>query len=299
MACLDILIRGQYLPTWQHGVRLDAIAVEGGGPVATALAAAQRLGAKTGFIGTCGNDRLGAIKLQTLADFGVDTSKVIHRDNPENQVVLVAVQSITGERIFSGSHVESVPLRISELDKDYVLQAKFLHLDGYHAAAANQAAMWMKDAGKQVMLDGSATSGPISEDMKTLVSLSDYVICGKGFGLALTGEHDLFKAGKAIMKMGPGVVVQTEGRDGSYTVSADGSFHTPAFDVPVVDTTGAGDVYHGAFLVGLLLGWKLPDVVLFSTAVSAIKCMQLSGRRGIPTFEQTMQFLKVRGIVLD
>jgi sugar/nucleoside kinase (ribokinase family) len=73
-------------------------------------------------------------------------------------------------------------------------------------------------------------------------------------------------------------------------------FHVPAFEVAVVDTTGAGDVFHGAYLAGLLQGWDLRQVTLFSTAVSAIKCTQLSGRRGIPCFEESMEFLRKRGL---
>ncbi len=299
MACLDILIHGQHLPTWQHGAHLESIAIEGGGPVATALVTAQRLGVQTGFLGTYGNDRLGKIKLQTLVENNVDVSRVVKKENPENQVVLVAVNSDTGERIFSGTHIGSEPLSVCELDKDYILQADFLHLDGYHANAAHQAAVWMKQACKKVMLDGSATSGPVSQDMQALIPLANYVICGKGFGQAVTGESELYQAGKAIVKMGPSVVVQTEGQDGSYTVTGDQVFHTPAFEVNVVDTTGAGDVFHGAFLVGLLHGWKLASVVLFSTAVAAIKCTQLSGRRGIPTFEPAMEFLSARGVRLE
>jgi ribokinase len=261
MACLDILIRGEKLPTWQAGARLDGLAIEGGGPVATALVAAQRLGISTGFIGTYGNDRLGAIKLQTLVENEVDTSQAVQRQNPENQVVLVAVHAKTGERIFSGFHRPSQPLEPTELDRRYITQAEILQ-------------------------------------MRELVSLVDYVICGTGFGPALTGKHDLWKAGEAILQMGPSVVVQTEGKKGSYTLTANEVFHTPAFEVDVVDTTGAGDVFHGAFLVGLLHQWSLEEIVLFSTAVAAIKCTQLSGRRGIPTFNQTLEFITSHGIEL-
>jgi len=98
-----------------------------------------------------------------------------------------------------------------------------------------------------------------------------------------------------MMALGPQIVVQTEGRDGSYTLTAREHFHTPAFDVEVVDTTGAGDVFHGAYLVGLLRGWDLPMVAAFATAVAAIKCTQLGGRKGIPTSDQTIAFLKKRG----
>ncbi len=299
MACLDILIRLKDMPTWERGARLDAMAIEGGGPVATALVAAARLGVPTGFVGTYGSDRLGQIKLQTLLEHGLDVSHAIQRPGPDDQVVLVHVHAKTGERVFSGTHYEPRrPLTPDELDREYLTAADYLHLDGMHADAALVAARWMHEAGKTVMLDGSATRGPVSEKMRALVGAADILICGTGFGPALTGLSDLWDAGTAILEMGPRIVVQTEGKDGSYTVTRDERFHVPAFDVDVVDTTGAGDVFHGAYLVGLLHGWDLRTTTVFSTAVSALKCTQLSGRRGIPTYEETLAFLRQRGVFI-
>ena len=88
--------------------------------------------------------------------------------------------------------------------------------------------------------------------------------------------------------MGPRIVVQTEGANGSYTVTRDERFHVPAFKVPVIDTTGAGDVFHGAYIVGMTHGWALRQVAQFATAVSAIKCTGLGGRGPIPSFDQVI-----------
>lgn len=298
LACLDILIRTEQLPTWDGGVSLSALAVEGGGPVATAVVAAQRLGVSSGFIGAFGNDRLGAIKLQTLLENGVDVSRSVFRDL-ESQVVLVCVHEKTGERIFSGVHGLSSQLDCAELDKDYITQAEFLHLDGFHAQAAIQAAKWMKSAGKKVMLDGSATRGPISPEMIELVNLANFLICGHGFGPALTGKDDVWEAGREIHTLGPEVVIQTEGNHGCYVVTRGDHFHIPAFEVPVIDTTGAGDVFHGAFMVGLLRGWDVRTTTIFSSAVAAMKCRQISGRKGIPAFDEVINFLQVRGYNLS
>jgi sugar/nucleoside kinase (ribokinase family) len=217
------------------------------------------------------------------------------------------VHAETGERIFAGfEHSRRMPLAVEELDRAYITSAEFLHLDGYHSDAALQAARWMHAAGKRVMLDGSATRGPMRPQMRALVAEADVLICGEGFGPALTEQpfdptpENLYQIGERILDLGPEVVVQTQGVGGSYTVARAASgaiqFHVPAFEIDVVDTTGAGDVFHGAFLVGLLRGWDLRTVATFSSAVSAIKCTQLSGRRGIPSFEQTIAFLRDRNI---
>ena len=296
MACLDLLVRMKDMPTWERGTRLYGVGIEGGGPVATAMAAASKLGAPSGFVGTYGSDRLGAIKMQTLAEYQVDTSRCKQRPIPENQVVLVTVHAGNGERVFSGTGSWGTgELRVDELEREYITSADFLHLDGYHADAALQAARWMKAAGKRVMLDGSATSGPISDSMRLLVEQADILICGTGFGPALSGCVDLWDAGEAILKLGPKVVVQTEGQRGSYTVTPGERFHTPAFEVDVLDTTGAGDVFHGAYLVAMLRGFDAHQAARFSTAVSAIKCTRLGGRSGIPSFEEALRFLAERG----
>jgi sugar/nucleoside kinase (ribokinase family) len=150
----------------------------------------------------------------------------------------------------------------------------------------------MRAASKPVLLDAAKTSSECVEpDMRELVGLSSVVICGSGFSRALTGIEDVYKAGEAVLRMGPGIFVETRGEDGAYTVTASDRFHTPAFTVPVVDTTGAGDVFHGAYLIGLLRGWDLRQTALFATAVAGLKCMRLGGRSGIPNYQEVVQFL--------
>ena len=134
--------------------------------------------------------------------------------------------------------------------------------------------------------------------MAALVELTDVLISGAGFVQALTGISDTLTAGAAALRFGPRLIVQTEGAGGSYTVAAHERFHTPAFAAPVVDTTGAGDVFHGAYIVGLLHGWDLRGIAQFATAVAAIKCAKLGGRAGIPSLAETQAFLKTRGVAL-
>ena len=296
MAVLDILIRLKEMPNWQQGGRLSAVAIEGGGPVATAMVAVSRLGMRAGFVGVCGSDRAGDIKMQTLVENDLDVRRVVRRSDPEREVVLVCVHTDTGERVFVGpEHGGYTPLTMKELDREYIVSAEYLHLDGHHAEAALQAARWMHEEGKTVVLDGSSTRAPVPPQMRALVEACDILICGSGFGPALTGHKDLWAVGESILEMGPRIVVQTEGKDGSYTVTPEERFHTPSFDVEVIDTTGAGDVFHGAYIVGQLRGWDPRRSALFATAVSAVKCTKLSGRAGIPNFDDTLAFLRQRG----
>ncbi len=235
--------------------------------------------------------------MHSFVENGVDLSQMVHRDAPDDQVFFVFVQAETGERVFGGYEgVGGSALKVGELDRTYITSAPYLHLDGFHHEAALQAAKWARGAGTYVVFDGHKTEGPVPERTRRLIEHVDVLICGSGFAQGLTGIQDAEEARQAVLEMGPRICVQTEGAEGSYTVTASESFHTPAFRVKVVDTTGAGDVFHGAFIVGLLHGWDLRQIAQFSTAVSAIKCTKLGGRVGIPRFEEVMAFLRERGI---
>jgi ribokinase len=232
--------------------------------------------------------------------FGVDLSRLVRRSGADDQVIVVCVNSETGERVFSGVQSDHrQPIRVEELDRDYITAAEYLHLEGFHGEAALQAAKWMREAGKTVVLDGGTTSRRVGEHHRRLIEYVDVLITGAGFARGLTGVEDIWEAGEAVLKMGPRIFVETVGEDGSYTVTVEERFHTPAFQVDVVDTTGAGDVFHGAYIVGLLNGWNVQQIAQFSTAVSAIKCAKLGGRSGIPRFEEVMAFLQERGIEFD
>jgi ribokinase len=297
MATLDVLLRLEDMPTWERGTRIHGFRLEGGGPVGTAMVAAARLDAKVGFIGTAGTDEAAEIKLRSMVEAGIDLSHLVRRPGTDDQVIVVYVHAETGERTFAGVRsTNRRPLSVDELDRGYITGAEYLHLEGFHGEAALQAAMWMKEAGKNVVLDGGQTRGRVGEHHRKLIEYVDVLITGSGFARGLTGVDDIWEAGEAILEMGPRIFVETVGKEGSYTVTADERFHTPAFQVDVIDTTGAGDVFHGAYIVGLLHGWSLRQIAQFSTAVSAIKCTKLGGRSGIPCFGEVMLFLRDRGL---
>lgn len=302
LTALDVLIRLTDMPTWEHRTPFCNFGFDGGGPAGTATVAMARLGAHAGFVGTAGNDQLGELKLQSMRSAGVDLSRMVYRDEPENQIVFVFVHAQTGERVFNTlENFRQSPLKIEELDKDYITSAQYLHLDGYHPEASLQAAKWMRAAGKKVVLDGSKTGGkPIRPHLLPLIQYVDILICGAGFVQSLTGIPDTREACAAALERGPSIVVQTEGEAGSYTVTREQQFHTPPFtNINVVDTTGAGDVFHGAYIVGLLKGWDLQTIATFCTAVSALECTRLGGRRAIPTYDEVIAFLAKQGIDLS
>lgn len=301
MTTLDILLRVGAMPTWERPGPVETAALDGGGPVGTACVAAARLGARVGFVGTVGTDEIARLKVDYLARYGVDASRLVVREGPESQVVVVYVDADSGERAFAGlREFGRGSLLAEELDLDYIGGCRFLHLDGFHYDAALTAARHVRARGGQVCIDCGQTDGrPLGEAARAMLAEVDILICGSGFGLSATGATDPQQAGREMLEMGLSIVVQTEGERGSTTTTRAGeAFHTPAFAVEALDTTGAGDVFHGAYLVGLLRGWELPLVAQFASAVAAIECTRLGGRKGIPSFEETKAFLAARGVAL-
>lgn len=301
LATLDVLLRVPRMATWDDPASVTSFGFDGGGMVGTACCAAARLGASVGFIGTAGDDLSAEMKLRSFVECGVDLSRLVIRPGPEPNVMVVYVDEATGERVFSPlTGFAKHEVRPDELDQDYITAARILHLDEFNRAAALQAARWMRETGGTVCIDCSRTSspGPVAPSLLELLSLTDVLISGSGFLHCLTGEADVRRAGRDALGLGPRIVVETDGANGSTTITAEGDFHTPAFAVPVADTTGAGDVFHGAYVVALLHGWDPHVSAQFATAVSAIKCTRLGGRVGIPTLADVETFLAERGITL-
>jgi sulfofructose kinase len=292
LATIDILMRLGEMPRWEQFNYLDDLKFEGGGPAGTALVAVSRLGVKAGFIGTAGDDPAGALKVETFTREGVDASRMVRRPFPEDQVALVFVHAESGERTFAAPRkFGREPVRPEELDRAYLTSAEILHLDGFHFEAAVQAARWVREAGKRVVLDAGKTTGALDPRLPELVRLSDVAICAAGVIEYLTGVADLSVGARQVLDMGPQVVVETRGEAGCHTFTRAEAFHTPAFRVSVVDTTGAGDVFHGAYAVGLLHGWDLRRVAALASAAAALKCIRLGGRSGIPTMWEVEDFL--------
>lgn len=299
LATLDVLVRLEDMPAWDAGTRLNAVRMDGGGPVATALVAAERLGVRTAFFGTAGGDDLADIKVRSLADEGVNLDNLQRYDGPERQVVVVFVRQSTGERVFAPLRdIHTDELRPQGIDRESITSARCLHLDGFSPGAARQAARWMKEAGKPVVFDGGQSAGEVSDGKRRLLEYVDILISGAGFAPAVTGRQDVWEAGIAALDAGPRVVVQTVGEDGACVTTPEGRFHVPAFPVEVTDTTGAGDVFHGAWIAAMLRGWDVHATAVFASAVAALACRHIGGRAGIPTFDEAVRLAGHHGYQL-
>jgi sulfofructose kinase len=284
---LDYLSIVDTYPPVDSKTEILRFAEEGGGPTATALVTLARLGAKTLFVGKVGNDARGKLIIEQLRREGVDISNVIFEENKTSQLSFVIVERQTGKRTIIYTRGSVSQLKPEELNRKMITSGRILHIDGHQMGASIAAAQWAREAGVKVILD----AGSNRPGTGILVELADCVVASKSFAIAFTSEVDIEKAARKLLRSEVEIAVITAGDKGGFCASDESAFAYPAFQVEVVDTTGAGDVFHGAFDYGILRGWNLGNVVRFASAVAALKCRELGGRSGIPSLEEVEQFL--------
>ena len=288
---LDYLGVVPHLPGLDEGLPMSAFSRQGGGPVAQALVTLARLGARVGFVGRVGDDEAGVIMRRDLLAEGVDVSRLQVESGASSAQCVILVHEPTGKRSICVHRGSAAAVPADGLDLDYLCAGRFLHLDGSSPDAALVAARAARAAGVRTCLDAGGPGPRLTE----LVGLTDVLIAGERFAMSVAADDDYRTGATRLLAMGPEIVVVTRGEHGAFTHMATDAFHTPAFEVPVVDTTGAGDVFHGAYLFGLLRGWDLPAVAEFASAAAALKCTQLGGRAGIPRLDAVLSFLGERG----
>ncbi len=294
ISTLDFLLRVPSLEKVTEGCRLIDFDKQGGGVVATAMVTLSRLGAKTGIITAVGNDEYGVEIIEGLKKEGVDTSHVKVLKNHRSITVFVLVDGKTGERRFLPLR-QIEDLELNEDDLRYIRSAKILHTDLAFPNASLKALKEAKHSNVLTSLDLGWWTIEVEEVFEDLIGYVDIFIPTKEVALKITNANNPLDAAKILLEMGPKVVGITMGSEGSLCITKDKIIIKEAFKVAVVDTTGAGDVYHGAFLYGLLKKWRLEDVVCFANAVAAMKCMKLGGRAGIPNLDMVEKFLKEKG----
>ncbi len=276
----------------QPDQKLDArvFSRQGGGPVATALCTLGHFGSKVSFIGKVGNDPEGKLIRSELERFNVGTSGMILDSFSRTPRAFIWVDHNTGARTVVLDRTEIADLETGELDEQLLKSCRYLHLDGREAKAAYHAAKIAKEAGAEIVLD----IGSPRETFKELLPLVDHLVVSKTFADKFTNKEE---PGQAVMKMlgmGFKTVVITLGKYGSVCATEGDFFQVDAYDVEVMDTTGAGDVFHGAYIYGLSKGWELREVVEFSSAAAAMKCVRIGGRLGIPSVDEVVQFMEVK-----
>lgn len=272
--------------------RLEKFVKLPGGQVATAMAACARLGWRARYVGRFGDDDYGAFGVESLERDGVDVAGVRRIRGVPSQFSFILVDG-SGDRTVMWDRDPALNMTARDVEPDLICSGRVLHVDCFETEPATAAARLARASGMATVIDVEAVRTGTVELLREI----DIIIAAEEFPARLTGYDDL---GRALAAMADefrqaAMVSVTLGARGSLTRIQGREIPMPAFKVPVVDTTGAGDVFRGAFIaawLGCERGAEVEDLLVYATAAAGLKCRALGAREGIPHAEEVDRFLR-------
>ena len=268
---------------------LDDFSFRDGGLVGTALVAVARLGGKACFAGKLGTSPMATRAVENLRKEGVDTSYVIETEGAEPIIAFVLSSSSDGQRnIFFTRQWAQFPMPWELPDKKWYQRASVLLIDYDSVDAGVEAAKVANQHGVPVVIDVEGDIGYTAEAL----ALSTYIIVSEDFARDYTHARDLRQMLESLRSRPEQTVIITRGENGCVGLTAEGAFELPAFKVDVVDTTGCGDVFHGAFALAISRNRPVMEAARFASAAAALCATKLGGREGIPTQKELELFMK-------
>jgi len=285
----DTLVLVPHFPAYAGKAPIEAEILSPGGQVASALVTAATLGLSVKYIGTVGDDERGRIQLASLREAGINLDDLEVRKDCPNQTAYIVIDQSTGERTVFWRRPDCLRLDSESITAGKIAGAKMLHIDGHDTVAVEKAARLARSMGIPVSVDVDT----VYHGFDRVLGSIDYLVASSEFPSQWTNERDPFRALQMIQneyKMK--VAAMTLGSHGALA-RVDGKFvYSPAFVVNCVDTTGAGDVFHGAFCYAVLGGMSMRGTLEFANAMAALNCTQLGARGGIATVAEARALME-------
>ncbi len=291
----DTLYNIPTYPTEDTKMRATASKTAGGGPTATGLVAAQKLGEDTAYIGVLSDDNGGKFLKEDLEKYGVETKYIDVKSGYRSfaSVLWLCADSTSRTCVFDKGNLP--PLELNDAGKQAIRDAEILMVDGNEMNAAVDGAKIARENGTKVLYD----CGGLYEGVERLLALTDIMIPSEEFSLGHTGCKTVEEAAKKLYETyNPEVVVITQGKKGGIIYDGKETTSYPIYPVVVVDSNGSGDVFHGAFAAAVVKGYDYLKCCHFSSAVSGLKCTGVGARESAPDFDTTKKFLKENGYEL-
>jgi sulfofructose kinase len=272
----DTLIPVAHYPSRGSKVEFRSAKVLPGGQVATAMIACRQWGLRARYIGKVGDDIAAELHRSEFARLGVEAHLFTAPGCPSQQAFILVDDG--GERTVLWKRDDRLTLRPEELQRDWIVHSRALHLDGHDTTAASTAAGWARAAGVPVIAD----LDELYPGVEKLLRSVDYLITSRDIPGRLMEEPDLRKSLPALReRFGSRLTAATLGEEGVLAWDGTQFHYAPAFRIQPVDTTGAGDIFHAAFIYALLQGWPLPRQLDFACAAAALNCTAIGARGGI------------------
>ncbi len=269
-------------------IELSVFSMQGGGSVGTALAQAAQLGAKARYFGRVGDDDFGRFVVASLREQQVDTSLVPIEPGKVSPVSLVQIDELTRKRRILFTRGDATPLLPRDLPRRLLDGAAVVCIDGYQPALQAAVAEKAREKGIIVLLNAGHLVGGMGE----LLALSDIVIGSERFASEFAPSDDLRESLREITRIGPRVAVITLGDAGAMALEGTKVVQQDAIDVFVADTTGAGDVFCGAFAWTVLQGWPLEKALPFANAAAGLTCRSLGAQSALPPLDEVVEAME-------
>jgi sulfofructose kinase len=274
----DTLLVVPQFPAYAGKVRIQEEVLSPGGQVASALVACARLGLRAKYLGTVGDDERGRIQLEGLRASGIDLQHVEVRQGCPNQSAYIVIDRSTGERTIFWRRDDRLRIRPEDITSEQIVCGRLLLIDGHDTLAVARAAEIARAHGIPVVVDVDT----IYSGFDRVLPNVDYLVASSEFPTAWTGESDPYRALETIQNhYGMRVAAMTLGAHGALARENGRFLYAPAFVVNCVDTTGAGDVFHGAFCYAVLQDMPMREALEFSNAMAALNCTAYGARGGI------------------
>ena len=291
-ACvLDTYIEMDSYPNEDIKIRAQKVFSCGGGPTGNALVGIAKLGVEAEYLGALSNDAYGHQLINEFKRFGVNTNNIKLLDNIDAFKAFIILGKDKGTRtvLFDKGTIPDDP---SLLNLEVIKDADVLHLDGNFMNIALESVKVAKKYNKIVSLDAGSPYPRVEE----LLPYVDILIPSESFALKFTGKDNVDEAIMELyIKYKPQVLVVTQGPKGGTYIEDGKVNHYEAFKIDCLDSNGAGDIFHGAFLVAYSEGKSLLDSIYFASATSALKCTRVGVRNALPDKDEVIAFLKARG----
>ena len=274
-ACvMDTLINCDRYPAEDTKQKAESVFVSGGGPVGNALVVLSKLGVRAEVIGAFADDNAGAYLLGDFQKYGVETKNAACvKDTASFTSYIVLSESAQSRTcVFDRGTVPDDPVnvRFGAIDG-----AAALHLDGNYLQSAIAAAKYAKANGVKVSLD----AGGLYPGIETLLPYADILIPSAEFAKGITGKAEIPEAMAALAeKYCPEILAVTDGSNGGYYWNGEKAVHYASVQVKAIDSNGAGDTFHGAFLAAYCGGKSVEECCRFASAVAAYKCTHKGAR---------------------
>ena len=295
-ACVfDTLYRIPSYPAEDTKMRAAFSKNAGGGPVATGLVAAAKLGAEASYIGVLSADSGGEFLMRDFEKYGVDTSLIEVKEGYRSfaSVLWLCEDSATRTCVFDKGDLP--PLVLGDAQKKAIAEAALLMVDGNELEAAVEAASIARASKRPVLYD----CGGLYAGVERLLALTDIMIPSEEFALGHTGASSAEEAAERLYDTyAPRVVVITQGKRGGILYDGERLRSYPIYPATVLDSNGSGDVFHGAFAAGVTRGFDFEKCCHFASAVSALKCMGVGARESVPDLDTVKRYMKENGYEL-